>query len=44
MPAGSTTAMLAQKYDQDPEFASKMVFISTLLSLVTLPMWALILT
>lgn len=44
MPAGSTTAMLAQKYDQDPEFASKMVFISTLLSLVTLPMWALLLT
>ena len=44
MPAGSTTAMLAQKYDQAPEFASKMVFISTLFSLVTLPMWALLLT
>ncbi len=44
MPAGTTTAMLAQKYDQAPEFASKMVFISTLFSLVTLPMWALILT
>ena len=44
MPAGSTTAMLAQKYDQDPEFASKMVFLSTLVSLVTLPLWALLLT
>jgi len=44
MPAGSTTAMLAQKYDQDPIFASKLVFTSTLLSLVTLPICALILT
>ena len=44
MPAGSTTAMLAQKYDQDPEFASKMVFLSTLASLVTLPLWAMVLT
>jgi hypothetical protein len=44
MPAGSTTAMLAQKYEQAPEFASKMVFISTLASLVTLPLWALLLT
>lgn len=44
MPAGSTTAMLAQKYDQDPLFASKLVFTSTLLSLLTLPIYALILT
>ena len=44
MPAGSTTAMLAQKYDQDPEFASKMVFLSTLASLITLPLWAMVLT
>lgn len=44
MPAGSTTAMLAQKYEQAPEFASKMVFTSTLFSLLTLPMWALLLT
>ena len=44
MPAGSTTAMLAQKYDQDPEFASKMGFISTLASLITLPLWAMVLT
>ena len=44
IPAGSITAMLAQKYDQDPEFASKMVFLSTLASLVTLPLWAMVLT
>ena len=44
MPAGSTTAMLAQKYDQDPEFACKMVFLSTLPSLITLPLWAMVLT
>lgn len=38
MPAASTTAMLAQKYDRDPAFASKMIFVSTLLSLFTLPL------
>ncbi len=38
MPAGSTAAMLAQKYDQDVLFASQLVFVTTLLSLVTLPM------
>lgn len=37
MPAASTTAMLAQKYHQNAQFASQMVFTSTLLSLVTLP-------
>lgn len=37
MPAASTTAMLAQSYDRDPAFASKLVFASTLLSMVTLP-------
>lgn len=38
MPAASTTAMLAQKYNGNAIFASKLVFVSTLLSLVTLPM------
>ncbi|MGM9940720.1 MAG: AEC family transporter [Bulleidia sp.] len=38
MPAASTTAMLAEKYDGDAAFASKLVFVSTLLSLVTLPL------
>lgn len=37
MPAASTTAMLAQKYNRDARFASKLVFVSTLLSLITLP-------
>lgn len=38
MPAGLTTAMLAQKYNQDALFASKLIFISTLGSLITLPL------
>ena len=37
MPIGSTTAILAQKYGADAQFASKCVFISTLTSLVTVP-------
>lgn len=44
MPAASTTAMLAQNYDRDPKFASKIVFVSTVLSLVTLPVLMIILT
>nr|WP_320131300.1 AEC family transporter [uncultured Holophaga sp.] len=44
MPAGTSTAMLAQKYDKDPAFASKLVFTSTLISLFTLPVCALVLT
>ena len=36
-PAGVTTAILADKYGADSELASKMVFISTLLSLLTVP-------
>lgn len=38
MPAGSTTAILADKYNADSEFASKCVFSSTLLSILTLPL------
>lgn len=38
MPAGSTAAMLAQKYDQDVIYASKIIVVSTMLSLITLPM------
>lgn len=37
VPAGNTTAILADKYDCDPKFASQIVFTSTLLSLITLP-------
>lgn len=37
MPAPTTAVILAQKYDRDPKFASKLMVASTLLSLVTLP-------
>ena len=42
MPAGSTTAMLAASYDGDAPFASGMIFMSTLLSMVTLPLIGLL--
>ncbi len=42
MPAGSTTAILAQKYGADAEFASKCVFVSTVLSLITAPLLTLL--
>jgi predicted permease len=37
MPAGTTTAILAAKYGADTQFASKLVLVSTLLSLLTIP-------
>ena len=37
MPVGSSTAFLADKYGADAVFASKCVFISTLTSLITIP-------
>lgn len=43
MPAGGTTAILAEKYDGDSVFASNCVIVSTLLSLVTTPLWRLVL-
>ncbi|MBQ4266030.1 MAG: AEC family transporter [Clostridia bacterium] len=43
MPAGSTTAILAARYDGDAPYASCLVFVSTLLSLATLPMLCLLL-
>ncbi len=42
MPAGSTTAILAAKYGGDAAFASKIIFVSTLLSLVTIPVFSLL--
>lgn len=42
MPAASTTAMLAQKYNGNAIFASKLIFVSTILSLVTLPLITLL--
>lgn len=43
MPAGATTSILALKYDVEPEFSSKLVICSVLLSLPTLAVWSLIL-
>ncbi len=37
MPAGSTTTILADKYGCDAMFASQIVFVSTLFSIVTIP-------
>ncbi len=43
MPAGTTTALLAAKYGADVEFASKCVFVTTILSLITVPCMMLLL-
>lgn len=42
-PVGSMTAMLAQQYDGDYEFASKGVALTTLMSVVTIPLVSMIL-
>lgn len=39
MPAPITTALLSAKYGGDEEYATGMIFVTTLLSLVTLPIW-----
>lgn len=39
MPAPVTMAMLAKKYGKAPEFASRMILVSTLASMITLPLW-----
>lgn len=41
MPAASTVAILASKYDGDAVFATKCVVFSTLLSMITVPLWCL---
>jgi len=43
MPAAIVTAMLSEKYGQDSLFASKTVFVSTILSILTLPLIAIVL-
>lgn len=42
MPAGATTAILASKYDGDEQFAVKIIFLSTLFSLFTIPLLCII--
>lgn len=44
MPAGATTSILASRYEMEPEFATKMVIVSTLLSLPTICLWSIFLT
>jgi len=44
MPAGTTTGILASKYNGDAEFAAKTVVFSTSASLVSTPLWSLLLT
>ncbi len=42
MPAGSTTAILAAKYNGDSIFATKCVVFTTLVSMITIPLWCLV--
>ncbi len=44
MPAGATTSILASKYGCDEIFATKLVVASTVLSMVTIPIWSMLLT
>ncbi|MEG0772134.1 AEC family transporter [Clostridium sp.] len=43
MPAGTATAMLASKYDGDYIFASRCIIFSTLVSIISIPIWSFIL-
>ena len=43
MPAPATTSMLSSKYDCAPDFATKMVIMSTLCSIPTVFLWGLLL-
>lgn len=42
MPAGTTSAIYAARYGSDAAFASKCVVLSTLLSMVTIPVWCML--
>lgn len=43
MPVGSTTTLLAERYDCDAPFSTQITFVSTLFSILTIPIWGLIL-
>ena len=43
MPAGSSTVILASKYGGDTIYASKLVILSTALSLLSIPLWTMVL-
>ncbi len=42
MPAGTTTAVLAVKYKADEKFATQCVVLTTVLSLLSIPIWCMI--
>ena len=42
MPMGGITTVLAEKYGADSTFASKCTAISTVMSLITTPLWCLV--
>lgn len=44
MPAGATTSILASKYGCDEIFATKLVVASTILSMISIPIWSMVLT
>jgi predicted permease len=43
MPGGSTTAILASKYHGDSVYASKLVAFSTILTMLSVPLWGMVL-
>jgi len=43
MPAGATTSILAANYNVEERFAAKIVVLTTALSMVTIPIWGLVL-
>ena len=44
MPGASTTVLFAARYDGDAPFATKCVVVTILLSVFTIPMWALLMS
>ena len=42
MPAGATTAVLAEQYGCDSKLAARLILVSTLLSIITIPLLCLI--
>ena len=43
MPTGATTSMLATEYHADEKFATKMIVFSTVMSMISTPVWSMIL-
>ena len=44
MPSGASTAMMAERYDRDSVYGSAAVSLTTLLSVITIPLTSLMLT